>query len=167
MRHAAQPAVPHGPAGRLSDNRLRDTAYTPTSEENFELVRRAIAALNARDIDGYLSCCTEDVRLQPAWSTVQGDYEGPDGIRRFFSDLGDAFPDFRLEIEDLEPVRTTRVLALLRVHATSRASGIAAGQPEGTVGNPIATIYDFADGKIERIRAIMDREEARQLAGRP
>jgi hypothetical protein len=137
------------------------------SEENFELIRRVITALNDRDIDAYLTCCTEDVRLQPAWSTVEGDYEGPDGIRRFFSDLGDTLPDFRLEIEDLEPVRTTRVLALLRVHATSRASGIAAGQQEGTVGIPTATIYDFADGKIEHIRVIMDREEARELAGRP
>jgi hypothetical protein len=137
------------------------------SEENFELIRRVIPALNDRDIDRYLSCCTEDVQLQPAWSSVQGDYDGPDGIRRFFSDLGDAFPDFRLEIEDLEPVRTTRVLALLRVHAPSRASGLAAGQPEGTVGTPTATIYDFADGKIEHIRVIMDREDARQLAERP
>jgi ketosteroid isomerase-like protein len=134
---------------------------------NLEVIRRVIAALNERDIDGYLSCCTEDLRLQPAWSAVQGDYEGRDGIRRFFSDLGDTLPDFRLEIEDLEPVRTTRVLALLRVHATTRASGIAAGQPEASVGTPTATIYDFAEGKIERIRVLLDRDEARELAGRP
>jgi hypothetical protein len=137
------------------------------SQENFEVIGRVIAAVNDRDIDGYMSCCTEDVQLVPAWSAVEGDYEGPDGIRRFFSDLGDTLPDFRLEIEDLEPVRTTRVLALLRVHATMRASGIAAGQAEATVGTPTATIYDFADGKIERVRVILDREEARELAGRP
>src|SRR4051812_21201891 len=130
------------------------------SQENFEVIRRVITALNGRDIEGYLSCCTEDVRLQPAWSAVQRDYEGPDGIRRFFSDLGDTLPDFRLEIERLEPVRTTRVLALLRVHATARASGLAAGQPEATVGTATATIYDFADGKIERIRVILDRERS-------
>jgi hypothetical protein len=69
-------------------------------------------------------------------------------------------------------VRTTRVLALLRVHATGRASGVtdsglAVGQPEATSGAPTANIYDFADGKIERIRVILDREEARERAGRP
>ena len=32
------------------------------SEENVEIVERAIAALNERDIDDYLACCT------PAWS---------------------------------------------------------------------------------------------------
>jgi hypothetical protein len=142
------------------------------SEENFEVIRRVITAVNDRDIDGYMSCCTEDVRLVPAWTAVAGDYEGPDGIRRFFSDLGDTMPDFQIEIERLEPVRTTRVLALLRVHATGRASGVtdsglAFGHGEATSGNPTANIYDFADGKIERVRVLLDREEARELAARP
>jgi hypothetical protein len=142
------------------------------SQENFEVIRRVITALNDRDIDGYLSCCTEDVQLQPAWSAVEGVYEGPDAIRRFFSDIGDTAPDFRIDIERLEPVRTTRVLAFLRVHATGRASGITdsgitVGQPEATSGMPTANIYDFADGKIERIQVFLDRDEARELAGRP
>jgi hypothetical protein len=142
------------------------------SEEKFEVIRRVITAVNNRDIDGYMSCCTEDVRLQPAWAAVGGVYEGPDGIRRFFSDLGDTMPNFRVDIERLEAVRTTRVLALLRVHATGRASGVtdsglAVGQPEATSGAPTANIYDFADGKIERVRVILDREEARELAAGP
>ena len=33
------------------------------SEENVRLVERAIAAINARDIDAYLACCTENVEL--------------------------------------------------------------------------------------------------------
>jgi ketosteroid isomerase-like protein len=33
------------------------------SQENVETVRRAIAAINARDIDAYLACCTENVEL--------------------------------------------------------------------------------------------------------
>jgi hypothetical protein len=32
---------------------------------------------------------------------------------------------------------------------------------------PTANVYDFADGKIERIQVILDREEARERAGRP
>jgi hypothetical protein len=35
------------------------------SQENVEVVRRAVFALNERDIDGYLACCTEDVQLLP------------------------------------------------------------------------------------------------------
>src|SRR4051794_14880304 len=134
--------------------------------ENLEVVRRAIAALNERDIDRYLACCTEAVQLQTPWTAVEGIYEGPDGIRRFFSNLGDTMPDFRLEIERLEAVETTRVLALLLVHATGRASGIAAGVGAG-FPSPTANIYDFADGKIERIRIFLDRTEALHVAGEP
>jgi ketosteroid isomerase-like protein len=133
--------------------------------ETVEVVRRAIAALNERDIDRYLACCTEAVQLQTPWTAVEGIYEGPDGIRRFFSNLGDTMPDFRLEIERLEAVGTTRVLALLLVHATARASGIAAGEAAGGFPSRTANIYDLADGKIERIRIFLDRTEALDVAG--
>ena len=33
------------------------------SRQNVRLVERAIAAVNDRDIDRYLACCTEDVEL--------------------------------------------------------------------------------------------------------
>ena len=62
------------------------------SEENVEVVERAIAALNERDIDGYLACCTEDIQLQTPVSPVAGVYEGADGIRRFFADIGTRVP---------------------------------------------------------------------------
>src|SRR5215204_5686515 len=71
------------------------------SEENVEVVERALAALNERDIDGYLACCTEDIQLRTPVSPVAGMYEGADGIRRFFADIEDAGPDFRLDLERL------------------------------------------------------------------
>jgi hypothetical protein len=37
------------------------------SEENVEIVKRAIAAVNERDVDAYLSCCTKDVQLSTPW----------------------------------------------------------------------------------------------------
>ena len=33
------------------------------SQEDAQTVRHAIAAINARDIDAYLACCTENVEL--------------------------------------------------------------------------------------------------------
>ena len=66
------------------------------SEENVETVERAITAINERDIDGYLACCTEDIQLKTPVSPIAGVYEGADGIRRFFADIEDAGPDFRL-----------------------------------------------------------------------
>src|SRR3954453_20227636 len=100
----------------------RDTARA-MSQENVEIVRRAVAAVNQRDVDGYLACCTDDVQLTTPTVEVGGAYDGPDGIRRFFSDIGDAAPDFKITIERLEPVGKDRVLALMRVSGTGRASG--------------------------------------------
>ena len=57
------------------------------SQENVEVVQRAVAALNERDIDGYLACCTEDVQLLPPTAQIEGAYEGRSGVRRFLADV--------------------------------------------------------------------------------
>ena len=128
------------------------------SGENVELVKRAVAAVNQRDIDGYLACCIKDVELITPIAEVAGSYDGPDGIRRFFTDIGDAGPDFKITIEHLEAIGPDRVLALGRNTATGRASGI---PTEAATGN----VYDFAGGKSQRIRIFFDREQALKAAG--
>ena len=129
------------------------------SQENVEIVKRAIAAINERDIDAYLSCCTKDVQLITPIAEVAGSsYDGPDGIRRFFTDIGDAGPDFKITIEHLEAIGPDRVLAFGRNTATGRASGI---PTEAATGN----VYDFANGKIKRIRIFFDRDQALEAAG--
>jgi ketosteroid isomerase-like protein len=130
------------------------------SQENVEVVKRAIAAVNERDIDRYLACCTEDVQLQPAWAAIEGVYEGPDAIRRYFANLEDASTDIRLEIECLELVGPDSVIAFLLAQGSGRVSGVRA--PGGI---PSATVYDFLDGKIRRIRIFLDRKEALEAAG--
>ena len=128
------------------------------SEENVEVVERAIAAINERDIDRYLACCTEDIRLQTPMSPVAGDYEGADGIRRFFADIEDMAPDFRLDLERLQGLGGERVLALLRATSHGRASGLATSAETGNV-------YEFEEGKIRRVQIFLDRAEALEAAG--
>ncbi len=62
------------------------------SQENVRLVERTIAAINARDIEGYLACCTEKVKLETQLAAVGGVYEGIDGIRHFFTDIEKPHP---------------------------------------------------------------------------
>jgi ketosteroid isomerase-like protein len=127
------------------------------SQENVETVERAIAAINARDIDAYLACCTENVQLLVAES-VGAEYLGADGIRRFFSDIEDVGPDFRIEVERVQAIGDSLALALLRVSSTGRASGIVTGAES-------ATVYDFIDGKMSRIRIFFNRDEAVKAVG--
>jgi ketosteroid isomerase-like protein len=146
------------------------------SQANLKLVREMISAVNERDLDRYLAHCTDNIELHTPWAAVEGVYEGRDAIRRFFSDLRDTVPDFRLTIERLEPIGPDRVLGFLQASGTGRASGMPAGAgvPSATAGAvpaatpgavPTANIYDLADGKISRIRIFLDRDEALEAAG--
>ena len=130
------------------------------SQENVEVVKRAVAAVNDRDIDSYLACCTADVRMENANTPIEGAYEGADGIRRFFADVLDTAPDFRITIERLESIGTDRVLGFMRLNLSGRASGIRLGSDI-----PSANVYDLAHGKIKRIRIFLDRQEALKAAG--
>ena len=128
------------------------------SQENARLVERAIAAINARDIEGYLACCTENVKLETPLAAVGGGYEGLDGIRRFLTDVEEAAPDFRMELDGVEEVDSKRVLAFMRTSSTGRASGIRLAADQ-------ANVYDLIDGKISHIRIFFDRQEALKAVG--
>jgi hypothetical protein len=135
------------------------------SQENVEVVERVVEAINRRDIEGYLGCCTEDIQLITPTAEVGGTYDGPDGIRRFFADVADAGPDFKLAIERLQAVGADRVLAFTRMTVTGRASGIPAGWEAGNVDVELGTVYDFVDGKIKRTCVFFDRDQALEAAG--
>ena len=77
------------------------------SQENVEIVQRAIAAVNDRDVDRYLACCTEDIQMRTPLAPIEGVYEGADAIRRFFANVQDTSPDFRIEVERLTRLRQT------------------------------------------------------------
>ena len=126
------------------------------SQENVETVRRAIVAINARDIDAYLACCSETVEL--LLPVVGSQFSGADGIRRFFTDIEDIGPDFRIEVQRVQAIGDSTAIAFLRVGATGRASGIVTGAES-------ANVYDFIEGKISRVRIFLDRTEALKAVG--
>jgi ketosteroid isomerase-like protein len=133
------------------------------ARDNVQTVKRAVAALNERDIDAYLGCCTDDVELHVTpMAAVGGVYEGREAIQRFWTDIADTSPDFRVEIERIEPTPNDGVVAFMRVKATGRTSGIVIMDD-----HPTANVYDFADGRIRLVRIFTDRSEALEAAGLP
>jgi ketosteroid isomerase-like protein len=128
-------------------------------QENVRLVERAIAAINARDIESYRACCTEDVKLETPMAAVGGVYEGIDGIRRFLTDVEEAAPDFRMELDGVEEVDSKRVIAFLRNNSTGRASGIRMAWPQTNMRTWLI------DGKISHVRMFVDRQEALKAVG--
>jgi ketosteroid isomerase-like protein len=128
------------------------------SQENVEVVRQAIAAVNARDIDTYLGCCPENVRLETPLAPLGASYEGQEAVRRFFADVADTAPDFRITLESAEAARPDMVIASLRVSSTGRVSGI-------PMDNHPTNVYDLDAGRIARVRIFPDRREALKAVG--
>jgi len=76
------------------------------SQENVELTYQAWAAFNRRDVDAYLALMDEDVEAVPRMAAIEGGqhYVGHEGVRRWWKDLLDVFPDFAIdggEVRDL------------------------------------------------------------------
>jgi ketosteroid isomerase-like protein len=124
-----------------------------------DLVTNAISAVNRRDVEAYLACCTEDIQLHTPLATFTGPAEGAAGIRRWFQDIEDASADFRLELELLELVGD-QALAFLRAHGSGRASGV-------PLDLETANLYDFEGDRIRRVRIFSERQEALKLLGLP
>ena len=127
------------------------------SEENVEVVERLIAALNAGDVDQYLALCTPDVEIVPPTASIEGVGRGEEGLRAYFSGLSEAWPGYRIAVEQLQALDGDRVLALTRAAAVS-PGGFHADQP-------MASLYDFAGAKIRRIEVFLDRAEALEAVG--
>ena len=83
---------------------------------------------------------------------------GADGIRRFFTDIEDTGPDFRIEVQRVQAIGDSNALAFMRTSLTGRASGIVTGVES-------ANVYDFIEGRISRIRIFLDRDEALKAVG--
>jgi ketosteroid isomerase-like protein len=130
------------------------------SREKVETAGRCLDVVNRRDVDGYIACCTDEVELRTALVLLEGVLKGRDGIQRFFADIQDTAPDFWLDIERLEAVGSDRVLSFELGKATGRTSGVGFGE-----GIPLATVFDFAHGKIARFRVFADRAEALAAVG--
>jgi hypothetical protein len=64
------------------------------SKENVEIVSRAIAAINDRDVDAYLALCSPDVELINQLAAIEGPNRGEAGIRNFFQAIDEAATRF-------------------------------------------------------------------------
>jgi ketosteroid isomerase-like protein len=79
-------------------------------------MRRTYDAFNRRDLDALLALMDPDVEAVSRLAAMEGGYHGHDGIRRWWQNLLDTFPDFAIEIVDVrDPGDLT--LATLRIHA--------------------------------------------------
>ena len=133
------------------------------SQDNLEIFRRAIDALNARDFDTIAQLAHEDGEWRPAL-TAGGDlehpvYRGLAGMRQYADDMDDLFVDTRFEVERLDLVDPDRIFFYGRVTARGRGSGV-------PVDVPVWALWELRDGKLLRGTAYLAEAKALEALGR-
>jgi ketosteroid isomerase-like protein len=142
---------------RAAAERLAESRRWAMSEENVEIVRQAVAAINDRDVERYLALCAPDVELISPVAAIEGASVGAGGIREFFAGVDEAASEFHLQVESLDQLPDGRVLASLHVRMESRG-GVALTQP-------IFNVYALAGGKLSRVEVFSDHAAALEALG--
>jgi ketosteroid isomerase-like protein len=128
------------------------------SRENVELTYRAFDAFNRRDLDGYLALMDDDVEVVSFFAAMEGDYHGHAGMRRWWQNLFDVFPDFNVEVVEVRDLGGDSMLATLRW----RGHGAGSGTP---IDLPIWIGVRMRDGKCVWWQAFGDEDEALAAVG--
>ena len=128
------------------------------SQENVELVHRAVDAFNRRDLDAFLALMDDDVEVVPRAAAMEGEtYHGHDGVRRWWKDLLDVFPDFTIEVVEVRDLGDLTVAAL-------RVRGHGAGS-DVPLDETIWQVARWRRGKCVWWRSFDTRAEALEAVG--
>jgi ketosteroid isomerase-like protein len=111
---------------------------------NADIVRRAFAAVEANDVDTYVSLFTDDALYKAAnFDPVTG----PDGIRRFAAPVMDMFEKVTHEVEGMWEDGNTVVAEVMLTYRRRDAKVI-------TV--PCVDVIGLREGKISSLQAYVD-----------
>jgi ketosteroid isomerase-like protein len=90
-----------------------------------EIVRRAVDAFMARDLDGLLAVADADIVLRSLLTEAERPvYHGHDGVRDWFDAVFGVFPDWRPQPRPASHDQDGAVVIALDVTATGAGSGV-------------------------------------------
>jgi ketosteroid isomerase-like protein len=130
------------------------------SQENVEVVRRALTAFEDRGVDGVAEYWDPDID----WRAIEGApddigvFSGRDAMRRYYEQWYEMFDDLRGHAEELIDAGDDRVVGV--THVTARMKG-----SDAEVDMRLAIVYTVQNGVIVRGREYATREQALEAAG--
>jgi ketosteroid isomerase-like protein len=129
------------------------------SQENVEIVRASYRALNAGDMVGALAAVDSGIEVfDHDIPDAIHSYRGIDGVMRWQADWEASWASWRWEPEEFIDVGD-RVVAVLRVYAKGRGSGVDVERLDGAV-------WTLRDGKAIRLDYYGSKAEALDAVGR-
>jgi steroid delta-isomerase-like uncharacterized protein len=131
-------------------------------KDNIRFSEQQIAALNARDLDGYLS------RIDDAYvgqsETAPGPIRGREGVRQNLETLLRAFPDLRLEAEQIIASGNS-VVTRLRVTGTHKGNFAGIAPTNKSIVMHGCSVVEIRNGKAVQGRLYADNATLFQQLG--
>jgi ketosteroid isomerase-like protein len=128
------------------------------SQENVEIVRRGVDALNRGDAEAFNAVC--DARFEMHLVGAVGEpvrYVGADGVLQFFRDMDEIWEQWGFEVERARDL-DRHVLVTGRQRGRGRVSGI-------EVDSPRACVVAVRDGAVTELRYFTEPAEALAAVG--
>ena len=128
------------------------------SQENVEIVRRDVAARNARDWAVLAEIWHPDIEIEVTKGV--GALRGLDEIRQFFDSLSDLYSEYRVEADEIFDAGG-RVVTVERV----AGRGLKGSDAATWVQETLFRLISFKDGMIWRVKEYPTRGQALEAAG--
>jgi uncharacterized protein len=131
------------------------------SEENVEIVRRAVLGWNERGVDALIEALDPNVEFHPPKESMNpGVYRGHDGVREYFRLVGEVVEDQRVGSVDVIEVDEERVIATVQGFGK-----FAHFDEEVEVEAHWSWLIRVRDGKGIHVQTFTDQEQALEAAG--
>jgi ketosteroid isomerase-like protein len=129
------------------------------SEENVEVVLRAVEALNRRDADSFVTVLAPDGEWEDPlfWSGGATVYLGREELREWFSQILEPWESFHFGVKEIAGADDRVLLGGL---LTGRGKGSGVDAP----GLQVWQVFWMANGETTRRRVFLDRGEALEAA---
>ena len=129
------------------------------SQENVDVVGRALAAYERGDVEEMLACIDSDGELPSAIvGGAEGNVDrGHDGFRAWLADTSGSFEELNNEWSELRDLGE-RVLCLGHVKARGRGSGM-------ELDSPIGFVFTVRRGRVVGAEGFLSHAEALEAAG--
>ena len=128
------------------------------SQENIDIVRRGVAAMNRGDAEAFNALC--DPRIEMHLVGAVGEpvsYVGSDGVFQFFRDMGESWAEWGFEVEETRDL-DQQVLITGRQRGRGRVSGL-------EIDSPRACVLAVRDGAVTELRYFTEPADARKAVG--
>ena len=128
------------------------------TQSDIDVVRGSHDAFRRRDLDAFVEYMDPEIEFTSLVLEVEGTYRGHDGIRSWWNDILEVFPDWQPQVEDARQVGE-RVLLKVRAEGAGTGSGI-------DVDRAIWQVAKVRDGRISAWRFFRTEDEALAAAAR-